>query len=87
MEDLLQRGFSNADDASIPRLVEEVGRFRVWSGNIGAHRLGRISLDHRLRQSSRMRNTVISFLDDLFNALQEGEDAHYATMLIYQIWL
>ena len=30
-------------------VIDYNGRFRVWSGNIGAHQTGKSSLDHRLR--------------------------------------
>lgn len=46
-------------------LLDELGRFRVWSGNIGAHGQGKISLDYRLREASHLRDRVIELLRSL----------------------
>src|SRR5437764_8569286 len=43
---------------------DELGRFRIWSGNIGAHRKGRSSLDYRLRDASHISRRVIDLLQD-----------------------
>ncbi|KAL8791920.1 MAG: hypothetical protein Q9195_005496 [Heterodermia aff. obscurata] len=51
---------------------DELGRFRVWLGNVGAHRSGRISLDYRLREAASMRDSVLELLDDLRNNIQEA---------------
>ena len=53
-------------------LVDVLGRFRVWAGNIAAHRTGQSSLDHRLRDSSELKETVLSFLEDLSEVLESG---------------
>ena len=54
-------------------IQDELGRFRVWAGNIAAHRPShsRRSLEYRLRDSSRLRDTVLSLLRDLKRALDE----------------
>jgi hypothetical protein len=51
---------------------DELGRLRVWAGNVGAHRVGRISLDSRLREAPHMRNRVVDLLEDLRSSLQDG---------------
>lgn len=53
-------------------LRDELGRFRVWAGNSGAHRTGRVSLDHRLREALHVHGKVTNLLDDLDRALEEG---------------
>lgn len=58
---------------SLLALQNEIGRFRVWAGNVGAHRGGRTSLDHRLREASQVHEQVTKLLSDLGGALQEGE--------------
>lgn len=58
---------------SVLDLQDELGRFRVWAGNVGAHRSGRVSLDHKLREASQIHNKVTELLKDLDEALQEGE--------------
>lgn len=53
---------------------DELGRLRVWSGNIGAHKTGQSSLDYRLRDSSHIRNEILKLLQrmlDLFEDLHE----------------
>lgn len=47
------------------RLQDEKTRFRVWCGNIGAHKTGRSSLEYRLRDASHIRQQVLRLLDDL----------------------
>lgn len=62
---------------------DEQARFKVWSGNIGAHRTGMSSLDYRLRDASHIRNQVINLLRDLTSLLQDavaiitGEEASW----------
>lgn len=58
---------------SLVALQDELGRFRVWAGNVGAHQSGRTSLDHRLREASQVHKQVTDLLSDLGRALQEGE--------------
>ena len=53
-------------------LRNEFGRFRVWAGNAGAHRTGRVSLDHRLRDASHIYKELINLLGELNNDLDEG---------------
>ena len=51
---------------------DELGRFRVWLGNVGAHRFGRVSLDYRLREAASMRDSVLELLKDLEDNIREG---------------
>ncbi|KAL9116232.1 MAG: hypothetical protein Q9227_000603 [Pyrenula ochraceoflavens] len=51
---------------------DEQGRFRLWSGNIGAHRIGRASLDYRLRDASHIQQRTISLLDDLNETIEDA---------------
>ncbi|KAF4963442.1 hypothetical protein FSARC_8539 [Fusarium sarcochroum] len=64
----------DADDVSLLGLKNELSRFKVWSGNIGAHRKGRSSLDHRLRDASNIRDQVIQLLQDLQESLDDAKD-------------
>jgi len=75
------------DDVNIPRhspsrkAVEECnGRFRVWSGNIGAHQTGKSSLDYRLRDASHIKTRVLGLLKDLGELLSEGKIAIYTLL-------
>jgi hypothetical protein len=53
-------------------LRDEETRFRVWSGNIGAHKKGRSSLDYRLRDASHIQKQVINLLEDLNTLLDDA---------------
>lgn len=59
-------------DVARQKLLDEFARFKLWTGNIGAHRRGRSSLDWRLRDASHLRDLVISLLTDLKGALHDG---------------
>ncbi|KAF4450948.1 Zinc finger transcription factor ace1 [Fusarium austroafricanum] len=63
----------SSNDISLLKLQNELSRFKVWSGNIGAHRKGRSSLDHRLRDASNIRDQLVELLQDLKESLQDGE--------------
>ena len=60
------------DQISLSAVLDELGRFRVWAGNIGALREGTASLDYRLREASHIRRQVVRLLEDLNIALREG---------------
>ncbi|KAF1947080.1 hypothetical protein EJ02DRAFT_450051 [Clathrospora elynae] len=53
-------------------LDDEVGRFRVWSGNLGALQKGHSSLDYRLRDSPLLSNNALKFLQELEDNLNEA---------------
>ena len=44
-------------------LEDEFGRFRVWSGNLGALQKGHSSLDYRLRDSPLLSGNALKFLE------------------------
>ena len=53
-------------------LEDEHGRFRIWAGNVSAHRTGgRRSLEYRLRDSSNLQSMVVALLQDLLHALED----------------
>ena len=54
-----------ADQLPPPTLLDELGRFKAWADNIGAHRSGRVSLDRRLGEASHVREKVTMLLGDL----------------------
>src|ERR1700744_1828133 len=78
----LSSGLHTSDDAvkehiSSEALEDEHGRFRVWSGNLGALQKGHSSLDYRLRDSPLLQTNVLKFIEELQNALKEA--AYVAT--------
>jgi len=60
----------------LPTLVDEIGRFQVWARNAGAHRTGRVSMDHRLREASCIYEEVAVLLKELEDSLEEGRQSH-----------
>jgi len=44
------------------KIENEHGRFKIWSGNLGALQTGRSSLDFRLRESTVMQTNVKKLL-------------------------
>ena len=74
---LFINAFRDAEDRfkeQVPLLEVEsqLGRLRVWAGNLGVHQTGKSSLDHRLRYAEHIRQKAISLLDDLNDALCNG---------------
>ncbi|RDL40556.1 uncharacterized protein BP5553_00535 [Venustampulla echinocandica] len=53
-------------------LQDELGRFKVWAGNIAAHKTGRSSLDFRLRDATPLRERIMGLLSDMSELLEEG---------------
>lgn len=57
-----------------PKKIEiEHGRFKIWSGNLGALRSDRSSLDFRLRESFVMQSNVMKLLMKLDQILQRSK--------------
>jgi hypothetical protein len=50
------------------------GQFKIWAGNIGALQTIQIpsSLDYRLREAPKVSQQVVSLLEDLEEALEDG---------------
>ncbi|EQB44415.1 hypothetical protein CGLO_16845 [Colletotrichum gloeosporioides Cg-14] len=68
-----------SDDLSLrtsllPKLDDELARLKAWAGNSGAHRTGRASLEHRLRDASHIRQQVLRLLHDLKDSLEDAAD-------------
>ncbi|KAI0147030.1 hypothetical protein GGR57DRAFT_282123 [Xylariaceae sp. FL1272] len=61
-----------ARNASLAKMEYQRARFKLWSGNIGAHRTGRSSLDYRLRDSSHLQQQVLRLLRRLEQSVDEA---------------
>ncbi|KAF2164405.1 hypothetical protein M409DRAFT_56674 [Zasmidium cellare ATCC 36951] len=71
--------FDNATDIfGEDVLLDQLGRFRAWMGNVSAHTTGKRSLQYRLRESYYLSTTVIGYLTDLSAVLrgQERQNIH-----------
>lgn len=50
-------------------------RFKLWVGNLGAHRPSGIrSLEYKLRDASMVQNHVVSLLQDLCLSIDKGAE-------------
>lgn len=65
-------------DALSNRFLEEAGRLRMWARNVGAHRQGKVSLDHRLREASQVRSMVAQILQDIKRFLNQGKSGVFS---------
>ncbi|GAW14165.1 hypothetical protein ANO14919_035590 [Xylariales sp. No.14919] len=59
------------EEKSLQKIRDEHTRFKIWSGNIGAHRVGMSSLDYRLRDSSHIHDQIVRLLQDLKSVLED----------------
>ncbi|KAF2787070.1 hypothetical protein K505DRAFT_379832 [Melanomma pulvis-pyrius CBS 109.77] len=68
----------NTGDSKLTQLIDnealedEFGRFRVWSGNLGALQKGHSALDYRLRDSPLLSNNALKLLKELEENLSEA---------------
>ncbi|KAL2672479.1 hypothetical protein Neosp_013190 [[Neocosmospora] mangrovei] len=61
------------DHARASQASSCLARFKLWAGNLGAHRpSGSRSLEYRLRDASNIRKLVISLLQDLCTLVANG---------------
>ncbi|KAI1260969.1 hypothetical protein F5Y18DRAFT_218856 [Xylariaceae sp. FL1019] len=61
-----------AKNASLAKVENQSARFKLWCGNLGAHRTGRSSLDYRLRDSSRLQQQVLKLLQTLEQSVHKA---------------
>ncbi|KAF2866630.1 hypothetical protein BDV95DRAFT_584351 [Massariosphaeria phaeospora] len=65
-------------------LEDEFGRFRVWSGNLGALQKGHSSLDYRLRDSPLLSSNTLKLLQELHENLSEANAILSGSRLPYE---
>lgn len=65
-------------------LDDEIGRFRVWAGNLGALQKGHSSLDYRLRGSPVLFSSALRLLSELENNLNETHAVVSGARLPYE---
>ena len=53
-------------------VVDSRGRFKIWCGNLGAHKNDKSSLDHRLREARQKKQSVVELMKDLTSLLSNG---------------
>lgn len=74
LEDLIKHS-DNEYQAQIEpnEVMDELGRFQAWAGNISAHRRGRSSLDYRLRDASHIKEKARMLISDLTGLIHRSE--------------
>lgn len=55
-------------------LENELGRFKIWSGNLGVFAPGRASADYRLRDDADVKEVLIQMLDRLRQSTKQAMD-------------
>ena len=55
-------------------LENELGRFKIWAGNLGVFAPGNASADYRLREDSDIRGVIIQMLDRLRQNIKQAID-------------
>ncbi|KAI1083377.1 hypothetical protein F5B20DRAFT_577058 [Whalleya microplaca] len=60
------------NQVAVSKLADESARFKIWAGNIGAHKRRKNSLDYRLRDASHLQKQVRTLLIDLRNSLESA---------------
>ena len=67
----LLRSTNPRHDGLLPAIREQFSGFNIRTENVGAGRTCPVSLDHRLREATDVKEMVIELLSDLNEALQE----------------
>ena len=70
---ILTLGLQDSTERSIGRWDDQMGRLKMWAGNIGAHQTGQSSLENRLRDASHIRDQIIELLKDICDVFSEVE--------------
>ena len=63
---------NTSNQSILSSLREEEARFKVWVGNIGAHKTGRSSLEYRLRDASHIQKQVVELIADLTGLVEDA---------------
>lgn len=70
LKEALSQNENFATQISPQRVQDEFDRFKLWAGNIAAHRKGRRSLEYRLRDAAHLKKETHKLLDSLKSSLQ-----------------
>jgi hypothetical protein len=72
LEALATTGDDTARGISSLTANDQLARFKLWAGNIGAHRTGRSSLDYRLRDASHLYGQTIRLVERLIKLVEDA---------------
>jgi HPt (histidine-containing phosphotransfer) domain-containing protein len=67
------------------QVCDSYGQFKIWAGNIGALQTvqSASSLDYRLREVPKVAKQVVSLLEDLYEALEDGTHSFHSISPTY----
>ncbi|OAL55260.1 hypothetical protein IQ07DRAFT_499938 [Pyrenochaeta sp. DS3sAY3a] len=68
------------------RIDDEFSRFKLWAGNIAAHRKGRRSLEYRLRDAAHLKTATIRSLGELADTLRNALDIVRGTKTPWELF-
>ncbi|GAA83709.1 hypothetical protein AKAW_01824 [Aspergillus luchuensis IFO 4308] len=73
LHELITSGAFVQSQSAVPLRAwkDELGRLRLWAGNIGARQTGQSSLDYRLRDASHIKNQTVRILEAIKKLLAE----------------
>lgn len=71
---LVDSSSHEAKERALQLIQDQIGRLRVWAGNMGAHHPAgsRMSLDYKLKEASHIHNTVVELLEELNTTLESA---------------
>ncbi|KAF2875881.1 hypothetical protein BDV95DRAFT_284582 [Massariosphaeria phaeospora] len=72
LEQALRNSSQYAVQVPPAAVVDAFERFKIWAGNIAAHRKGRRSLEYRLRDAAHLKDETHSLLIALHESLQRA---------------
>lgn len=61
----------------------QADRFELWAVNLGLFVSGHGSLDYRVREAEKLKNTLHRFISDLNESLTEGDSSSSFTYCLY----
>ena len=68
----LDKAEPNGQNDEGSQTQEQMARFEMWAGNIGAFAEGHASLDYRVRNSDDAKRLMVEFLSSLLLGLSRG---------------
>ncbi|KAJ8116681.1 hypothetical protein OPT61_g1931 [Boeremia exigua] len=71
LAEILQQPTRFAYQLSADSILDEFDRFKLWAGNIAAHKKGRRSLEYRLRDAVQLRLETLDLLQSLSSVLDD----------------
>lgn len=74
LKSILDEQDSGAFTIKSSEVADELSRFQIWAGNLGAQQPRSLesSLEHRVRDAPKLKKQIVELLGDLEEALLDG---------------